>query len=77
MDSRTIRPFIGVAPLVSRLAALATKTSRIGMSDELNEIASELFHLDAGLARIKTERHFVDESDLDAFVDRLRYGAEG
>ena len=74
-NSPANRPFIGLWPLMSQLKKVATHTTDRRTFDKICAAVEELQRLDEALARLRYERSFVDESDIDQAVDRLRKGA--
>ena len=71
-NARANRPFCGLQPLISHLKAVATKPAGKRTFDEIYEAVEELQRLDDALVRLRYERSFVDESDIDQAIDRLR-----
>lgn len=69
------RPFCGLWPLMSHLKTVATHTADPQTFNEIYAAVEELQRLDDALARLRYERSFVDESDIDQAIDRLRKGA--
>lgn len=69
--------FCGVQLLSKRLSALESQSDNMAINKEIRAVVSELALLDAGLDRLRHERHFVDEQDIDHFLDRLRGGRQG
>lgn len=67
-----VQLFCGVDALVRRLSDLAMVTRDLHTNNEINEVVSELYLLDAALGRLMSERKFVDDQDVDTFLDRLR-----
>ena len=68
------RPFCGLQPLITRLKEIATAGNWQAF-DEIYDAVEELQRLDDALARLRYERSFVDESDIDQAIDRMRKGA--
>jgi len=64
--------FIGVDALIKRLTVLALSVTDIRVNSEINNIASELFLLDAALGRLQNDRSWIDVEDIDRFIARLR-----
>ncbi|KAB2889328.1 MAG: hypothetical protein F9K32_13090 [Desulfobulbaceae bacterium] len=60
---------------MSHLKTVATHTADMRTFDEIYAAVEELQRLDDALARLRYERSFVDESDIDQAIDRLRKGA--
>lgn len=65
------RPFCGLHPLISRLKEIATAGNWQAF-DEIYDAVEELQRLDNALVRLRCERSYVDEADIDLFIDRLR-----
>ena len=64
--------FSGVDALVKRLAALAIQANEPHCKNEINAVVAELHLLDNSLSRLRHERSWVDEQDVDLLIDRLR-----
>nr|WP_320010594.1 hypothetical protein [uncultured Desulfobulbus sp.] len=72
-----IRLFCGVQPLKKRISLLTKFTAEPLSYREATVIVEELELLDAVLKRLRYERGFLDELDIDQAIDRLRRGPEG
>jgi len=70
----TIKVFCGVQAFSRRMALLSRTTTDNLARAELATMVDELAVLDAVLKRLQHERGFVDESDIDQAIDRLRRG---
>lgn len=66
------RPFCGLSALIERLEKLSAASDSWHVDDEIREIISELRLLDGTLSRLRHERAYVDERDIDLAIDRLR-----
>ncbi len=64
--------FCGVDALVQRLSVLAMQTVDQQINNEINAVVAELYLLDNSLYRLRYERSWVDEQDIDMAIDRLR-----
>jgi len=64
--------FCGVDALVHKLTELAMVSTDLHVNKVINEIATELYLLDAGLRRLKEDRSWVSVEDVNLFIDRLR-----
>jgi hypothetical protein len=64
----TPKVFCGIEALIQRIRLLQ-KHSEIS---EFDQIVTELYKLDNALGRLRNERKYLDGSDIDAFLDRLR-----
>ncbi len=68
------RRFCGLQPLISQLKEIAT-AGNWHTFDEIYAVVEELQRLDDALSRLRYERSYVDEADIDQAIDRLRKGA--
>ena len=64
--------FIGVDALLRKLADIAVDVTSCRINDDINDIVEQLYLLDDGLRRLQEERSYVDDCDVDRFVDMLR-----
>lgn len=64
--------FCGVDALVKRLSTLAMETDSQYLNNEINNIVSELYLLDAALGLLLTSRTWGNIDDVDRFIKRLR-----
>lgn len=64
--------FCGMDALIHRLSALKIRTEDQHINNEISEVVVELHLLDNGLYRLRHERSWVDEHDLDLAIDRFR-----
>ena len=64
--------FIGVDALLRKLADIAVDVTSCSINDDLNDIVEQLYLLDDGLRRLRDERAYVDDCDVNRFIDMLR-----
>lgn len=69
-----IKVFCGVQALQRRLNATTADQQKF---DAIYSVVEELYLLDDCLARLRHDRRFFDERDLDQAIDRLRRGSGG
>lgn len=70
-------PFCGLQEVLQRLKAISLETPDRQKFDEIFAVIEELYSLDDSLVRLRYERHFVDEQDIDQVIDRLRGTRQG
>lgn len=68
----TAQPFCSLHELIDQLKTIATKPAGQRTFDEIYEVIVGLHRLDDALARLRYDRRFVDEQDIDQAIDRLR-----
>ncbi len=67
--------FVGLDELLRRMLFLSVRVwSTEEMTDHVNLAISELFLLQKGLERLKSDRSWMDAADVDGFIDRLMHG---
>ncbi len=72
MSEKEIKIFVGVDALIKWVSVLALQTTSLHKKTELNKIVTELYLLDAGLKSLRFDRGFLDDCDVDLFLDHLR-----
>ena len=73
MENNKIEIFGGVDSLAKHVSVLAVQTTNVHVTAELNKIGEELLLLDKALKRLRFDADFMDEADVNGFIDRLRH----
>ncbi len=66
--------FVGLDALLRRLIVISVRSRHTVVNNDLNMEISELFLLQKGLERLKSDRSWMDAADVDGFIDRLMHG---
>jgi len=74
MSENNAKMFVGMDELLRMMLSISIQVRNLSVCNEMNMAVSELFLLQKGLERLKSDRDWVDAADVDGFIDRLIHG---
>jgi len=74
MSGNNVKMFVGMDELLRMMQSISIQVRNLPVCNEMNMAVSELFLLQKGLERLKSDRDWVDAADVDGFIDRLIHG---